>query len=654
MWLAWLALTAWGADPLTGGDTPAMNTQLYRFPLDAARTMWADDSAIAEPGTIQGRVGLGYMRAPLGYWLDGEGPVNLVDHFAHMNLMGSYTFRRVRVGVDLPITLIATSDVSDNVTGLGDAALDLKVSFLDRAIDGIGVSFGGRVLLPTGSTGTNPALGSSGFGGELQAIIDDELGPVLVALNVGARVQPKVALENTTLNDQVFYRLGGGYAVSEVAGVSLDLAGHFNFSATDVAAVPLEVMLGGYGPVSDQLVLRGGVSSGLTKAVGSPLYRGVLLVDWKPPQVKDGDGDGIDDRDDACPMDPEDVDGFEDADGCPDLDNDADGILDTADACPLVPEDMDGHRDEDGCVDAETPVTIRITDPSGIPASVVAILSGETYGDEIGNLAKLELNPGAYTVMGEAPGFKSLDATFEVPEQTEPYEVTLTMEPVIKIGSISIFVVNTDGQPVASTWQFPGQDQAPHEISTSGARIAQPPGEYTIIVRADDYGAANITVDVKADKDTPVMVTLKPSKVKVSLERIDISDKVFFDTGKATIQAESFGLLDEVAIVLIDHPELFLVSVEGHTDSRGSASANLRLSKARAASVRDYLIKRGVAAERLKSEGYGEERPLNPAENAEAWDMNRRVEFFVVERDDDRDGKPDPAHPADEPAPTVP
>jgi OmpA-OmpF porin, OOP family len=67
----------------------------------------------------------------------------------------------------------------------------------------------------------------------------------------------------------------------------------------------------------------------------------------------DRDGDGLRDDIDQCPDDPEDKDGFEDEDGCPDLDNDADGIPDTNDKCPLEPEDKDGFEDEDGCPDLD-------------------------------------------------------------------------------------------------------------------------------------------------------------------------------------------------------------------------------------------------------------------------------------------------------------
>ena len=72
-----------------------------------------------------------------------------------------------------------------------------------------------------------------------------------------------------------------------------------------------------------------------------------------PPKIIDTDGDGIPDKLDKCPTEPEDKDGFEDADGCPDPDNDKDGILDKADKCPNEPEDKDGFEDEDGCPDPD-------------------------------------------------------------------------------------------------------------------------------------------------------------------------------------------------------------------------------------------------------------------------------------------------------------
>src|SRR6185436_15370406 len=79
-----------------------------------------------------------------------------------------------------------------------------------------------------------------------------------------------------------------------------------------------------------------------------------------PPKDEDPDKDGLSGAADKCPNEPEDKDGYQDEDGCPDLDNDEDGVLDTADQCPTEAEDRDGYKDEDGCPDPDN-------DEDGVP-----------------------------------------------------------------------------------------------------------------------------------------------------------------------------------------------------------------------------------------------------------------------------------------------
>jgi OOP family OmpA-OmpF porin len=82
--------------------------------------------------------------------------------------------------------------------------------------------------------------------------------------------------------------------------------------------------------------------------------RKVAEVEPEPtPVIGDADGDGIKDPDDQCKDDPEDADGYQDEDGCPDPDNDSDGIADTSDECKMDPEDVDAYSDEDGCPDPD-------------------------------------------------------------------------------------------------------------------------------------------------------------------------------------------------------------------------------------------------------------------------------------------------------------
>jgi large repetitive protein len=108
------------------------------------------------------------------------------------------------------------------------------------------------------------------------------------------------------------------------------------------------------------------IGAGLGGARADDLRIATGIV-WAPQPVgmaapgrNDRDGDGIPDGIDACPEDPEDKDGYQDDDGCPDLDNDGDGIPDADDACPDEPEDKDGYQDEDGCPE-------RDNDGDGIP-----------------------------------------------------------------------------------------------------------------------------------------------------------------------------------------------------------------------------------------------------------------------------------------------
>ena len=109
----------------------------------------------------------------------------------------------------------------------------------------------------------------------------------------------------------------------------------------------------------------------------------------------------------------------------------------------------------------------------------------------------------------------------------------------------------------------------------------------------------------------------------VTKEKLELKEKVFFDSSKTTIKPESDSLLDEVAQVLKDHPEVKHVVIEGHTDSSGAAAFNTTLSKGRAEAVRAYLVGKGVARSRLEPAGFGFERPV--ASNASPSTMLKPV-----------------------------
>ncbi|MBD0724588.1 flagellar motor protein MotB [Flavobacterium sp. L1I52] len=109
----------------------------------------------------------------------------------------------------------------------------------------------------------------------------------------------------------------------------------------------------------------------------------------------------------------------------------------------------------------------------------------------------------------------------------------------------------------------------------------------------------------------------------------DFSKSVLFDTSKATIKAESTAKLDEIVKVMNEYSNANF-KLEGHTDSTGNAAKNLQLSKDRAAAVKDYLIAKGISADRLSSEGYGITKPIASNKTVEGRAQNRRVEIIVV------------------------
>ena len=119
--------------------------------------------------------------------------------------------------------------------------------------------------------------------------------------------------------------------------------------------------------------------------------------------------------------------------------------------------------------------------------------------------------------------------------------------------------------------------------------------------------------------------------VEIETERLALKDSIQFDTGKDTIKPASFPVLDQVAKLINDHPELNHIRVEGHTDNVGSAPYNKDLSERRARSVMRYLVGKGVAHERLVAAGYGFERPIASNDTALGRAKNRRVEFRIVE-----------------------
>jgi outer membrane protein OmpA-like peptidoglycan-associated protein len=163
------------------------------------------------------------------------------------------------------------------------------------------------------------------------------------------------------------------------------------------------------------------------------------------------------------------------------------------------------------------------------------------------------------------------------------------------------------------------------------------PGNYTLSATADRYLRKEAILQI-AGGPQPVTadfsLSLKPKRslVKITKKELVIAKQVHFGTNNAQILPDSQQLLDSLVDVLVSNPNIKKVEVGGHTDNRGKIEANQQLSQARADAVKDYLVKNGVAADRLDAKGYGPGKPKGPNLTAAGRARNRRVEFLILEQ----------------------
>ena len=126
-------------------------------------------------------------------------------------------------------------------------------------------------------------------------------------------------------------------------------------------------------------------------------------------------------------------------------------------------------------------------------------------------------------------------------------------------------------------------------------------------------------------------------RVIVRKGKLDILDKIYFETDKDEIKPVSFPLLDAIAATIKGNPQIQLIEIQGHADERGDDAHNLDLTERRAGAVKRAMYDRGVEPGRLKSHGYGETKPVCTQHNEDCWSRNRRSEFIILKRADEAD-----------------
>jgi flagellar motor protein MotB len=298
-----------------------------------------------------------------------------------------------------------------------------------------------------------------------------------------------------------------------------------------------------------------------TKAV--PQWGGQIILGWTGRiKIPDADRDSVPDTLDRCPGLPEDRDGYEDADGCPDYDNDGDKVPDSVDKCGSLPEDNDGFEDADGCPDYDN-------DGDGLADSL----------DRCPNLPEdrngYKDDDGCPDCDNDRDGFAdSLDKCPNLAEDIDGFE-------------------DTDGCP---------------EYDNDGDGVAD-----SVDKCLSEAGPA-------ANGGCPVSDRQKAAGMRGPL----ILNGVMFSSGNALLTQASRAILDRVAQSLIEWSDV-KVEIRGYTDL---VEADQRLSRSRAEAVRDYLLERAIAPERLKAAGLGKANPIASNNSASGRQKNRRVEFL--------------------------
>lgn len=537
-------------------------------------------------------LGLGYAHNPLRLYRQTPTGLtragSLVQHRLSADVIGTLAlFGWVDVAVHVPVALyqgrgpptLEAAPAALDAVGIGDLGLIPKVQLLNAADHFIDLAVLATVTFPTGYP-------SQGYFGEKtvtfvpEVIISRRLPGLRLAGNLGFRLRETTRQLGMRVGSEFTYRLGAGHRLDDYTEIPLEISASLSGSiaASDPGQSfnrnPLEILLAAAYDIGDLWQVYLGVGAGLIAGFATPDARVFAGVRFSP-RSGDRDGDGIPDTRDICVTTPEDLDSFEDEDGCPDRDNDQDGIPDELDGAPFEPEDKDGFEDGDGIPEGDNDLD-GIDDANDLCPNEAEDWDGQMDED------------GCPDVDRDGDGIiDEFDACPEDPEDIDGFaDADGCPDP------------DNDNDGIAD-----GDDACPFQAEIINGY-------------QDEDGCPDVEPEVKAN--------LKGTE-------LEIYGKVYFDTGKSVIKPRSFDLLRQVANILKTNPQILKLAIEGHTDSQGSAEGNMILSQDRADSVRRFLIQEGIDGKRLVAQGFGQTKPIasNATERGRA--QNRRVAFTILE-----------------------
>ena len=360
------------AEGIASGNGDGLDTHLFRPAYDTKGIVTVNGTDILGANDFSLGLVLDYGRNLLRL-RENEGAIQrpspqLLNHSFQGTFQFNYGIANVLVvGVHVPVNLMKGDSQPAPVAGwntggdftsqqLGSPSLHGKFRIL-RVEKGFGLALGASVGGPLNDSPKDAGADPKFFFWP-QLIAEKHFtttGRIKLAANAGFRAH---AVSDTTLplrdgtfrdGNRITYGAGAAFRVLDPLDLVAETYATYLLSSADAAVKPSNEVVGGIKLFVDRnsyLMLGAGprYTSGF-EAADLRAFLGIILE----PSIGDRDGDGIKDDIDKCPDEPEDKDGFQDEDGCPDLDNDNDGIPDRLDRCPDVPEDKDGDQDEDGC-----------------------------------------------------------------------------------------------------------------------------------------------------------------------------------------------------------------------------------------------------------------------------------------------------------------
>lgn len=596
-----LLALAWVQD----AQAQSINVQNFEPAASPYSIFTVDGSRTLSPLEVSGGIVLNYAKEPLVFQSvsTDERRVIVEDQLAADLLVSLGVIDNLEVGLGLPVYLVNDASLNNNTiegATLGDARLRGKYALLQDDALPTGVTLYVDLGFPTGD---DEAFTSAGqFFARPGLIVDTEVNKFLFAVNLSANLQQEHSFESVEVGSSLLYRAGVEYKIRDHVLVGGELYGSTAFDDLfQEEEAPLEGLLGGKIRTDSGLNFEMGAGGGLVAGYGAPVYRvfgGVRYANFD----NDWDKDGILNPADACPRDPEDIDTFEDADGCPDPDNDQDTLLDVDDQCPNDPEDLDNYEDKNGCPDIDN-------DKDGI----------------------LDADDQCPDAPEDEDGFEDLNGC---PDPDNDQDGVLDVDDNC---------IDTPGP--AENKGCPFGDRDKDGITDNLDKCPDDPED------KDDFEDEDGCPDVDNDKDgifdnndkCPNQAGSTKNKgcpdVYVTATEIKILEKIYFDVNKATIKPRSYNILNKVAYILKTSPQVEKIQIQGHTDDQGREVYNLDLSEKRAQAVAGYLIAQGIDPGRLVAKGYGETEPLAEIDGLrgrslrDARAKNRRVQFIILKQD---------------------